>query len=174
VGEAAEADGSNTRSREEQQKDRSNRQGELLGGLQAGWVSCRGRYCEMPVKTMPIFGGQKSLANRYWLDERTPLALVACTPGRVCDLVLSEEKFVLRNVQYFVLDEGDRMLDLGFRDSMLSLHEQIRPDKQTLFFSTRPEPHLGIDPTCLAHCTDKLLLTPESGRRRSAARSLPT
>jgi ATP-dependent RNA helicase DDX5/DBP2 len=56
------------------------------------------------------------------------------TPGRLIDM-LESGKTNLRRVTYLVLDEADRMLDMGFEPQIRKILEQIRPDRQTLMWS---------------------------------------
>lgn len=56
------------------------------------------------------------------------------TPGRLIDM-LEAGKTNLRRVTYLVLDEADRMLDMGFEPQIRKIVSQIRPDRQTLMWS---------------------------------------
>ncbi|KXJ94357.1 p68 RNA helicase [Microdochium bolleyi] len=56
------------------------------------------------------------------------------TPGRLIDM-LEGGKTNLRRVTYLVLDEADRMLDMGFEPQIRKIISQIRPDRQTLMYS---------------------------------------
>lgn len=56
------------------------------------------------------------------------------TPGRLIDM-LETGKTNLRRVTYLVMDEADRMLDMGFEPQIRKIVSQIRPDRQTLMFS---------------------------------------
>ena len=56
------------------------------------------------------------------------------TPGRLIDF-LESGTTNLKRVTYLVLDEADRMLDMGFEPSMRKIVSQIRPDRQTLYWS---------------------------------------
>ncbi|KAF5666397.1 ATP-dependent RNA helicase DBP2 [Fusarium heterosporum] len=56
------------------------------------------------------------------------------TPGRLIDM-LEAGKTNLRRVTYLVLDEADRMLDMGFEPQIRKIIGQIRPDRQTLMYS---------------------------------------
>lgn len=56
------------------------------------------------------------------------------TPGRLLDM-LEGRKTNLRRVTYLVLDEADRMLDMGFEPQIRKIVDQIRPDRQTLMWS---------------------------------------
>jgi ATP-dependent RNA helicase DDX5/DBP2 len=60
--------------------------------------------------------------------------IVIATPGRLIDM-LSYGKTNLRRVTYLVLDEADRMLDMGFEPQLRKIVDQIRPDRQTLMWS---------------------------------------
>lgn len=66
------------------------------------------------------------------------------TPGRLLDL-LNEGRTNLRRVTYLVMDEADRMLDMGFEPQIRKIVEQIRPDRQTLMWSaTWPKEVQGL------------------------------
>ncbi|KFM61415.1 putative ATP-dependent RNA helicase DDX17, partial [Stegodyphus mimosarum] len=56
------------------------------------------------------------------------------TPGRLLDFV-SEGRVNLQQCSYLVLDEADRMLDMGFEPQIRKIIDQIRPDRQTLMWS---------------------------------------
>ncbi len=60
--------------------------------------------------------------------------IVVGTPGRVLKL-LGKEVLKLHQVKSFVLDEADRMLDMGFYDDMVSIAEKMPKQRQTLLFS---------------------------------------
>jgi ATP-dependent RNA helicase DDX5/DBP2 len=60
--------------------------------------------------------------------------IVIATPGRLIDM-LELRKTNLRRVTYLVLDEADRMLDMGFEPQLRKIVDQIRPDRQTLMWS---------------------------------------
>ena len=60
--------------------------------------------------------------------------IVIATPGRLIDM-LETQKTNLRRVTYLVMDEADRMLDMGFEPQIRKIVGQIRPDRQTLMFS---------------------------------------
>jgi len=67
-------------------------------------------------------------------DLRNGVEIVIATPGRLIDFLESGTTNLFR-VTYLVLDEADRMLDMGFEKQMRAIVGQIRPDRQTLLFS---------------------------------------
>lgn len=63
--------------------------------------------------------------------------IVVCTPGRMIDLLAANHGRVtnLRRVTYTVLDEADRMFDMGFEPQVMKIMANIRPQRQTVLFS---------------------------------------
>lgn len=63
--------------------------------------------------------------------------IIVCTPGRMIDLLAANSGRVtnLKRVTYVVLDEADRMFDMGFEPQVMRIIENIRPDRQTVMFS---------------------------------------
>lgn len=63
--------------------------------------------------------------------------IVVCTPGRMIDLLAANSGRVtnLRRVTYVVLDEADRMFDMGFEPQVMKILANIRPQRQTVLFS---------------------------------------
>ncbi|XP_050223383.1 DEAD-box ATP-dependent RNA helicase 30 [Mercurialis annua] len=67
-------------------------------------------------------------------DLQRGVEIVIATPGRLIDM-LEAQHTNLRRVTYLVLDEADRMLDMGFEPQIRKIISQIRPDRQTLYWS---------------------------------------
>jgi len=67
-------------------------------------------------------------------DLQRGVEVCIATPGRLIDM-LEAGKTNLRRVTYLVLDEADRMLDMGFEPQIRKIIEQIRPDRQTCMWS---------------------------------------
>lgn len=65
---------------------------------------------------------------------REGVHILVGTPGRIIDL-LEIKRLNLLRVTYLVLDEADRMLDMGFEPQVKQICTQIRPDRQTIMFS---------------------------------------
>lgn len=63
--------------------------------------------------------------------------IIVCTPGRMIDMLAANSGRVtnLRRVTYIVLDEADRMFDMGFEPQVMRIIDNIRPDRQTVMFS---------------------------------------
>lgn len=63
--------------------------------------------------------------------------IVVCTPGRIIDLLGANQGRVtnLKRTSYIVLDEADRMFDLGFEPQVMKVVNNVRPDRQTVLFS---------------------------------------
>src|SRR5205807_357189 len=76
-----------------------------------------------PLRSVPVYGGQKIMAQMKFL-KHGPEILVG-TPGRVIDL-LDRRIIDFGNVRFVVLDEVDRMLDIGFRDDIRNILSRIK------------------------------------------------
>ncbi|XP_012430798.2 probable ATP-dependent RNA helicase DDX46 [Taeniopygia guttata] len=63
--------------------------------------------------------------------------IIVCTPGRMIDMLAANNGRVtnLRRVTYVVLDEADRMFDMGFEPQVMRIVDNVRPDRQTVMFS---------------------------------------
>lgn len=63
--------------------------------------------------------------------------IIVCTPGRMIDMLAANSGRVtnLRRVTYVVLDEADRMFDMGFEPQVMRIIDNVRPDRQTVMFS---------------------------------------
>ena len=86
----------------------------------------------LPLKTLVIFGGVKQGAQEQALKKGVDI-LVA-TPGRLLDFI-NQGIISLKNLEIFVLDEADRMLDMGFVHDVKRVVKLLPPKRQTLFFS---------------------------------------
>uniref|UniRef100_A0A8C1UNN0 Probable ATP-dependent RNA helicase DDX46 n=1 Tax=Cyprinus carpio TaxID=7962 RepID=A0A8C1UNN0_CYPCA len=63
--------------------------------------------------------------------------IIVCTPGRMIDMLGANNGRVtnLRRVTYVVMDEADRMFDMGFEPQVMRIVDNFRPDRQTVMFS---------------------------------------
>lgn len=94
-----------------------------------------GKYTGL--KNTVVFGGVKQGQQTDALQ--TGVDILVATPGRLLDLM--DQGFVrLNNIEYFVLDEADRMLDMGFINDIKKIIAQLPAKRQSLFFSaTMPD-----------------------------------
>jgi ATP-dependent RNA helicase RhlE len=101
-------------------------------------VSFRAYGAGMPLSTAVVFGGVPIGSQRQKLARGVDI-LVA-TPGRLLDLI-DTRSLTLSSVQVLVLDEADRMLDLGFIHALKRIVKLLPQQRQTLLFSaTMPRP----------------------------------
>lgn len=99
-------------------------------------IDAYGKYTGL--RSTVIFGGVKQGSQT---DElRRGVDILVATPGRLLDL-MSQGYITLRFVEYFVLDEADQMLDMGFIHDIKKLLPKLPTERQSLFFSaTMPPP----------------------------------
>lgn len=113
----------------------------------------------LPLKHLVIFGGvgQKSQTDAL----HRGVDILVATPGRLLDLM--NQGFVnLRDVEIFVLDEADRMLDMGFIHDVKKIIAKLPAKRQTLFFSaTMPAEIQKLSSTILTNPV-KVEVTPVS------------
>jgi ATP-dependent RNA helicase DDX5/DBP2 len=95
-------------------------------------VECDKFGASSEIKNTVIYGGVPKRPQQEQL--RRGVEICIATPGRLIDM-LEGNSTNLRRVTYLVLDEADRMLDMGFEPQMKSIVSQIRPDRQTLMWS---------------------------------------
>ncbi|XP_037113452.1 probable ATP-dependent RNA helicase DDX17 isoform X1 [Syngnathus acus] len=84
------------------------------------------------IKTTCVYGGAPKGPQIRDLERGVEICIA--TPGRLIDF-LEAGKTNLRRCTYLVLDEADRMLDMGFEPQIRKIVDQIRPDRQTLMWS---------------------------------------
>jgi ATP-dependent RNA helicase DeaD len=90
------------------------------------------------VREIPIYGGQSY--DRQLRGLREGAQIIIGTPGRVMDH-LDRRTLKLDQVKLVILDEADRMLDMGFLDDIRTVLKQAPAERQTVFFSaTLPRP----------------------------------
>jgi ATP-dependent RNA helicase RhlE len=89
-----------------------------------------GRYVDL--KHLVIFGGVSQFSQVSAL--RRGVDILVATPGRLLDL-LNQRHISLHEIKFFVLDEADRMLDMGFVHDVKRIISKLPVQKQTLFFS---------------------------------------
>ncbi len=90
------------------------------------------------VRELPIYGGQSY--ERQFKGLHAGAQIIIGTPGRVMDH-LERKSLKLDQIKMVILDEADRMLDMGFVDDIKTILRQVPEQRQTVFFSaTIPRP----------------------------------
>ena len=84
------------------------------------------------VRNTCVYGGASKGPQLRDLERGVEICIA--TPGRLIDF-LEQRKTNLRRCTYLVLDEADRMLDMGFEPQIRKIIDQVRPDRQTLMWS---------------------------------------
>jgi ATP-dependent RNA helicase RhlE len=102
------------------------------------------------IKQEVIFGGVSQHAQTIALRNGTDVLIA--TPGRLLDL-MNQGYVHLDYLETFILDEADRMLDMGFIHDVKRIIRQLPPEKQTLLFS-------ATMPSEIAHLAGSLLRNP--------------
>ncbi len=106
-----------------------------------------------------IFGGVNQ--NPQTAALRRGVDIVVATPGRLLDL-MNQGYLTLRDIEIFVLDEADRMLDMGFIHDIRKLLAVLPKNRQSLFFSaTMPREIVKLASTIL-HKPEQVSVTPTS------------
>ena len=116
-----------------------------------------GRHLRL--KNTVIFGGVNQHAQVETLKRGVDI-LVA-TPGRLLDLC-SQGYLRLSDIEIFVLDEADRMLDMGFVNDVKRVLTKLPAKKQTLFFSATMPPEIQLLANSILHKPEKISVTPPS------------
>ncbi|MBO9153316.1 DEAD/DEAH box helicase [Chitinophaga sp. GCM10012297] len=121
------------------------------------------------IKHLVIFGGVSAHTQIQTLKQGTDI-LVA-TPGRLLDL-WQQGHINLRNIRQFVLDEADRMLDMGFIHDVKRVITKLPEKRQTLFFSaTMPAEIAGLANSILTN-PEKVAVTPVSSTAEKVEQQL--
>jgi ATP-dependent RNA helicase DeaD len=90
------------------------------------------------VRELPIYGGQSY--DRQYRGLQAGSQIIIGTPGRIMDH-LERGSLKLDEIRMVILDEADRMLDMGFREDIETILAQAPAERQTVFFSaTLPQP----------------------------------
>ena len=108
---------------------------------------------------LAVYGGVKIGAQVKALQRGTDVLIA--TPGRLIDL-MNQNKVVLNNVEFLVLDEADRMLDMGFLRDVKKIVKSVREEKQTLFFSATMSREIEELTEKFLKSPKKVEITPES------------
>jgi superfamily II DNA/RNA helicase len=116
------------------------------------------------VRVLPIYGG---VAYEPQVEAlRRGVEIVVGTPGRLLDLA-KQRQLRLDRIRALVLDEADRMLDLGFLEDVEKILSMLPEDRQTMLFSaTMPDPIVAL--------ARRFLRSPVTVHARHAIDNVPT
>lgn len=92
------------------------------------------KYMKSSFTSCAIFGGTSIHHQRRELEAQPDL--VVCTTGRLLDHLNNTKGFTLENVEILVLDEADKLLEMGFKDELMEIIRNCgNPKRQTLMVS---------------------------------------
>ncbi|HEY8960325.1 DEAD/DEAH box helicase [Chitinophaga sp.] len=106
-----------------------------------------------------IFGGVPQ--HRQTIALRNGTDILIATPGRLLDL-MNQGYIYLSHLEIFVLDEADRMLDMGFINDIKKVIRELPQQRQTLFFSATMPPSIAQLANSLLYKPEKVTITPVS------------
>jgi len=92
------------------------------------------------ISSIPLYGGGD---GQEWETQKRALKngvhVIVATPGKLISFI--KNKYVsCKTIKYLILDEADRMLDIGFYDDIISIIDELPKERQTLLFSaTMPD-----------------------------------
>jgi len=121
------------------------------------------------IKNTVIFGGVKQGSQTAAL--RKGVDILVATPGRLLDLI--QQGFItLKHIEYFVLDEADHMLDMGFIHDIRKIIAQLPTKRQSLFFSaTMPKAIIELSRKILGN-PEKVSVKPEQATAEKVEQSV--
>ncbi|MCI1780163.1 MAG: DEAD/DEAH box helicase [Bacteroidales bacterium] len=116
-----------------------------------------GKYTGL--KYCVVYGGVKQKRQTDQLRAGTDILIA--TPGRLLDL-MGQGFVFLKKIDYLVLDEADRMLDMGFINDIRKILEQIPAERQTLMFSATMPTNIASLSRSMQNKPVRVEVTPES------------
>ena len=129
--------------------------------------SAYGRYTGM--EHLVIFGGVPQQPQVQAL--RKGIDILVATPGRLLDLI-DQRHIQLKDIAYFVLDEADRMLDMGFVHDVKKIIAKLPQKRQTLFFSATMPPEAQKLSASILVNPSKVEVTPVSSTAETIQQSM--
>merc|ERR550532_15587 len=116
---------------------------------------CRKFTKALGLRVVCVYGGTG--ISEQIAELKRGAEIIVCTPGRMIDMLAANSGKVtnLRRVTYLVLDEADRMFDMGFEPQVMRVIDNCRPDRQTVMFSaTFPRLMEGLARRILIKCVE--------------------
>jgi len=116
------------------------------------------------IKVVTIFGGVPYPIQKRKLSR--PYEILVATPGRLMDH-MERGKIKLKDIETFILDEADRMLDMGFIEDVEYISETIPETSQTLLFSATLDRKIFSLAKNLLKDPEEIEITPEKTRHEN-------
>ncbi len=126
-----------------------------------------GRFIDL--RHLVVFGGVSQVNQVNTL--RRGVDILVATPGRLLDL-MQQNHISLRDINFFVLDEADRMLDMGFVHDVKKIIAKLPAKRQTLFFSATMPPEIQQLANVLLTDPSRVEVTPVSSTVDAIQQSL--
>jgi ATP-dependent RNA helicase RhlE len=123
----------------------------------------------LPLRCAVIFGGVSQ--NKQTQTLKKGVDILVATPGRLLDL-MQQGYIDLRQLKIFVLDEADRMLDMGFVHDVKRVIKKLPEKRQTLFFSATMPPDIVELSDRILNKPVKVEVTPVSSTAESIRQSI--
>lgn len=113
----------------------------------------------LPISSIAVYGGgDGQIFSAQEKALRTGVDIAIATPGRLIAL-LNMGKIDMSGIQFFVLDEADRMLEMGFIDDIMRIASYLPKQKQTLLFSATMPPKIQLLAQKLLHNPQEVKLS---------------
>ena len=123
----------------------------------------------LPIKSFAIFGGISQ--NKQVGTIKNGVDVLIATPGRLLDL-MSQGIIKLNQIEILVLDEADRMLDMGFVHDIKKILQKVPEKRQTLFFSATMPKSIRKFANTILHQPKEINVTPVSSTAETIQQSV--
>ncbi|WP_127717184.1 DEAD/DEAH box helicase [Halobacteriovorax sp. HLS] len=124
---------------------------------------------QLKISSKAIFGGVGYRPQVQAMSKG--LNFLVATPGRLLDL-MDDGHVLFEQLEYFILDEADRMLDMGFLRDVKKVIKNLPPKKQTLLFSATMPKDIAALSKELLHDPIRVEVTPESSTVEKISQSV--
>ncbi len=115
-----------------------------------------------PITAVLVIGGVPSAKQISALNKKPKL--IIATPGRLNDHLVNN-KLLLQNVEHIIIDEADRMLDIGFSPQLKNIQSTLRGNRQTLMFSASFNPDVQRIAQLFMHPEKSIMIRSERAEK---------